>query len=94
MVGHAKTCLVLVGGYLFFPAHGKHNQEQLSMLLQAEPNGFTWEVMQAKLLEDVDDTPLRAELSHRSSDAEAEELAFVHERQHVPLAACRRRDGR
>ena len=29
MVGHAKTCLVLAGGYLFFPSHGKHNQEQL-----------------------------------------------------------------
>ena len=29
VVGHAKTCLVLAGGYLFFPAHGKHNQEQL-----------------------------------------------------------------
>ena len=29
VVGHAKTCLVLAGGYLFFPSHGKHNQEQL-----------------------------------------------------------------
>jgi len=29
VVGHAKTCLVLVGGYVFFPAHGKKHQQQL-----------------------------------------------------------------
>lgn len=31
VVGHAKTCLVLVGGYLFFPSHGSgdHRHQQL-----------------------------------------------------------------
>lgn len=27
VVGHAKTCLVLVGGYVFFPSHG-HRRER------------------------------------------------------------------
>jgi len=29
VVGHAKTCLVLIGGYVFFPAHGRRHQQQL-----------------------------------------------------------------
>ena len=31
VVGHAKTCLVLIGGYVLFPSHGnsKHQQQQL-----------------------------------------------------------------
>lgn len=31
VVGHAKTCLVLIGGYVLFPSHGrgKHGQQQL-----------------------------------------------------------------
>ena len=29
VIGHAKTCLVLAAGFVFFPSHGKHNKQQL-----------------------------------------------------------------
>jgi len=28
VVGHAKTCLVLIGGYVFFPSHGSSRKQQ------------------------------------------------------------------
>lgn len=32
VIGHAKTCLVLAGGFLFFPSHGKQNEQLYSQI--------------------------------------------------------------
>ena len=31
VVGHAKTCLVLVGGYVLFPSHGRGKRHQQAL---------------------------------------------------------------